>query len=366
MKFKIFLFFLILGIATYFSYTKITFVQKKIDYLLIKYTPIEQIPGNKFYRAKEIEKINSYYKLDKYAKEAPKKYEKDMTTLVNYLIKPANSEMEKVRVLFTWIATHIRYDDDSYNSVIPSQTAQKTFKSKKAVCSGYSHLFSKLLSIANIKSKAISGYSKGYGYTNGYRFKKTTHAWNVVYIDNKWRLFDVTWAAGYGKKVEGKLVSTLRFDDYWFDVNPKEFIFSHLPKDSNWQLIPEKISLSKYETLIKIEHSFFKYFNIENFYNDMITGKIKEIPKIYSINAYFKIVTVPISKTLLEKNYNFKIRSKYINNIVIINNKKWIYLKKDGDLFYIKYKPKRGFLKISIKIEKSNKSYFTFIKYNVK
>ena len=50
--------------------------------------------------------------LDHYAKNAPEYLiDRKLTTLVRYLTKPAQTELEKVRVLFTWVATHLEYDD---------------------------------------------------------------------------------------------------------------------------------------------------------------------------------------------------------------------------------------------------------------
>ena len=60
----------------------------------------------------------------------------------------------------------------------------------------------------------------------GDKFKDTDHAWNVIKVDNKWLLFDVTWASGYAENKNGKLVSTSEFEPYWFNVHPNASVIS--------------------------------------------------------------------------------------------------------------------------------------------
>jgi len=94
----------------------------------------------------------------------PNSLKKDIETLANYLITPAQSETEKVRLLFTWVATHIRYDDKAFNSGhLHDYPAEKVLTTKLAVCEGYSNIFQELCVAAGLESEKISGYAKGYG-----------------------------------------------------------------------------------------------------------------------------------------------------------------------------------------------------------
>ena len=150
-----------------------------------------------------------------------------------------NNEMEKVRTIFTWAAHKIRYDDHSYNAnTIKAMSAEEVISKKRAVCDGYSTLFQALCEEAGFECRKIYGYSKGYGYSPGDQMTEADHAWNAIHVEEKWYLMDVTWASGYGVTKNGKLTSVSEFDDYWFDVNPKEFIFTHMPEESKWQFIP--------------------------------------------------------------------------------------------------------------------------------
>ena len=131
---------------------------------------------------------SQFARIDKHAANTPKKYEKSLSELANYLVIPAANETEKVRSLFSWIAFHIKYDDEEYNAnAIKSYNAQEIINRKKGVCDGYSTLLSALCEEAGLQSKKIIGYAKGYGYSPGRKFDDTNHAWNAVKIDGQWK-----------------------------------------------------------------------------------------------------------------------------------------------------------------------------------
>jgi transglutaminase/protease-like cytokinesis protein 3 len=54
--------------------------------------------------------------LDKYARETPEEAEKSMEVLIGWLMKPASDDLEKARLIFTWIAAHVSYDDNGFNT----------------------------------------------------------------------------------------------------------------------------------------------------------------------------------------------------------------------------------------------------------
>ena len=262
----VFVILIALSIGTYYTYRTDktfesfvnSFLQKPsdapVDTVKTSNLPSQQVkPDKKSYRPKRIkQKIerDKYYKLDSFARNVPKEYEKDIETLVNYLITPAKSEMEKARVLFTWVATHVHYDDDAFNSGnITASTAEKVLLTKKAVCDGYSTLLYELCVEAGLEAEKVSGFAKGYGYTKDEEFKEPDHAWNIIKIENQWKLFDSTWASGYGMNVNGKMVSVDEFDPYWFDLNPKEFIYTHFPEDPKWQLLQDTLTMEKFKAL---------------------------------------------------------------------------------------------------------------------
>lgn len=313
-------------------------------------------------------KPDEFYSLDEYARKTPKQNEKDIKTLAEYLIKPATSDMEKVRVIFTWVTTHVRYDADAFNSGnYPDYSAENVLESKKAICEGYSNLFKALCEAAGLEAEKVTGYAKGYGYNIGDKFTDTDHAWNAVKIDNRWRLFDATWGSGFGTKKNSKLVSTLKFEPYWFNVNPKAFIFTHFPLQSKWQLTGGSLTLDKYETMPYLTESFFKLgFNSDKIYSEVISGKIKEFVETYSNDFPIKVIQFPYSKNLNRQNeIKFEIQSDYAEEIALLDDNTWNYFKKENSSFTISHKPTGKELQICVKINSFDKSFSTIAKYKV-
>ncbi len=313
-------------------------------------------------------KPDEFYALDEYAKKTPKRYEATVSALAQYLIKPAKTDIEKARVLFTWVASHVEYDDKAFNSGdYTDYSAENVLRNKKAVCDGYGNILKALCDAAGLEAEKVIGYAKGYGYNVGDTFKETDHAWNVIKVDSEWRLFDATWANGYGTNKDGKLVSTTKFDAYWFDVAPESFIFTHLPEQSKWQLTADSLTLAQYEKLPYLDETFFKLgFNPNEVYNDAVSGKVKEFIETFSNDFPITGAQLPYSKNIIRGDeITFRIQSDYAEEIALIDDKTYHYFKKENNMFTLSHKPTGKQLWICVKINWFDKNFHTIVRYKV-
>lgn len=313
-------------------------------------------------------KPSPYKNLDDYAKKTPSIYENDIDKLSNYLMKPAKSDLEKVRLIFSWIAYHIKYDAQGYNTGnYGDLSPEGVLERKVAVCEGYSALFQALCENVDLEGEKISGYAKGYGYSTEKKISGTNHAWNVIKINGIWKLFDVTWASGYGTNENGKLVSHSKFDDYWFDTKPNEFIFSHLPEDSKWQLNNPLLTFDQFLELPYIYNSLFRLgFDADYILKNFLNNSLKDIVESYSPDFPVRILTAPYARTISDNNViEFKIESEYAEDIVAINNNDWIHFTREGNLFKLSLKPEFGELVITIKYNMQGNKYSSCLKYEV-
>ena len=196
--------------------------------IILSTTAIAQVPD---LRGPE---LKHYNKITRRSQSAPDNYSFSSYFLASYLAQPAETDLTKVRSIFVWMAYNITYDMKGFEAdVLPDYRPKAVLNSKVAVCEGYARLFHELCNEAGVRSEIIRGYSKGYGYTEGDKFKVTNHAWNAVYLDNQWRFIDVTWAARKSNNT-----SVLRpFTDEYFLATPEEFIHKHLPEIQPWQLL---------------------------------------------------------------------------------------------------------------------------------
>ncbi|MCE5322713.1 hypothetical protein LLG46_05270 [bacterium] len=196
-----------------------------------------------------------FAQIDEYVAQTPAGAEKSLDILAEYLSKPACSDVEKARAIYSWITHNIDFDPETYTSGdYGDQSPEKILETRLAVCGGYGNFFNALAKRMGLESVMIEGYSRGKGYRAGSTFDKYDHAWNAVKIDGSWRLLDCIWGAGYVDN-DNKFIRKPR--DHYFLTNPQEFIYDHFPENSAWQLLDKPLTKSEFELLVYIRPAFF-------------------------------------------------------------------------------------------------------------
>ncbi len=331
-------------------------------------TDSDIVPEEITIRKKPRQGYDRFQELDQYAASVPEAYEKDLDMLVRYLVQPAQNKLERTRLVFRWIAHHVSYDDHGYNTGhYGNLSAEGVFRSRMAVCQGFSELFKIMGEKAGLDIVLVTGYSKGISYRSGQSFDDTNHAWNLVYLDRQWRLFDVTWAQGYGTAVNGKLVSIKKFDDYWFNTPPDEFIFTHLPENPKWQLTSIPLSISQYERLPYASASYFKLgFDGTHCLLNACKGALKSFPESYLNDGSIQALSLPYQEEIRSHQpFTVRLTSRCPVDIAIINNGEWVHLKKEGFEYMAVINPRPGKLKLSARYDKHKLSYNTLLEYQV-
>jgi hypothetical protein len=184
---------------------------------------------------------------------APPRVNNDLDALADFLGGLANDDRGRAYAIYYWLSQNIAYDTQGFFSGdFGSLTPESVLQRREAVCSGYSRLFQALATRMGLDSREISGDSKGYGWaTNG---TLGAHAWNTVRIDGQWRLIDATWGAGH---LDGQNRFVPDTDEFYFLTPPEQFIYTHLPKDPAWQLLPTRISRADFLALPDLDPAFF-------------------------------------------------------------------------------------------------------------
>jgi transglutaminase/protease-like cytokinesis protein 3 len=116
------------------------------------------------------------------------------------LTKNAKNDREKAKILYTWIGSNIKYDDDKAKEVIngkdaedmPESGAIPAFENKSGICFDKACLYVAMSRAVGLKVRLIGGQILE---DNG---QYTGHAWNQVYIkeENKWINVDTTFYEG--------------------------------------------------------------------------------------------------------------------------------------------------------------------------
>jgi hypothetical protein len=150
--------------------------------------------------------------------------------IAGYIGKHCRSDAAKLRAAYSWVAQHISYDlasvklNPTYKS--ENDLINKTLKTRKAVCSGYTKTMRAIAAKFGIEVLEISGYTR-----QNEKIDEISHAWCAVKIAGKWKIIDPTWSAGF--VADGKYRK--KFNDKWFLVEPEQIIRTHMPFDPVWQ-----------------------------------------------------------------------------------------------------------------------------------
>jgi hypothetical protein len=243
-----------------------------------------------------------YETIDAYVKELEFKKSDDIQVMAEKITAKSNSDKEKVRAIFAWIAHNIEYDVRSFmTGRIPKSGPMDVVRLGKGVCQGYANLFEALSEAVGIDAYVVSGFSKGYGYEDRKKLENSDHAWNAVSFNGEWYLMDPTWGAGHVNE-KGKYVSMMQ--EKYFLANPEFFITEHLPEDPAFQMLPCPISpeeflkdSSQVYKIAKSKESCYSYTDTLNNYAqlDTLQQKIATAMRMYRYfpeNTYMPAILI--------------------------------------------------------------------------
>ena len=172
---------------------------------------------------------------------APDSVFRTTSSFSHYLKSVYKNDEQMLEAIYVWIAKSVAYDvDNMYNINFeekPEELIARTFRSRKAICQGYSELFNDICRKCGINSYVVHGYTMQSG-----RVKNSGHSWVVASTGKRWYCFDPTWGAGY--IYDDKFYRSFTFD--YFMINPEEFIASHMPFDPIWQCLIHPVSVENF------------------------------------------------------------------------------------------------------------------------
>jgi transglutaminase/protease-like cytokinesis protein 3 len=194
--------------------------------------------------------------------------------IANYINSNFRTDNDKIRAIFYWTASNISYDMDNKFTSNSRQTSENkiknTLKSRKGVCSDYTEIFNDLANKVGIKTLIISGYTKQNG-----KIDTISHAWCASRINNRWYLFDPTWASGFVNN--GRFIK--KIDNSHFKVSPAQSISSHIPFDYLWQFLNYPITNQEFYVGKTQINKSKKYFDFES--EIAKYESLSEIDKLY-------------------------------------------------------------------------------------
>ncbi|MGQ1785754.1 transglutaminase domain-containing protein [Saccharicrinis sp. GN24d3] len=166
------------------------------------------------------------------------------------------SDEDKAGAIFYWIAKHVEFDSKVYYAKKKKLTyrfryktqdekmrkiqkvnrgiAEEAFRQKRAIAKGFAFLFKKLCNNAGLECETVEGSYKRELKHIGRKAGRANHVWNVVKINKKWYLVDVTLGAGMVDEKQKKFIKY--YNETFFMTDPEYFFLNHYPKNRNWLL----------------------------------------------------------------------------------------------------------------------------------
>lgn len=204
------------------------------------------------------QKQQEFYAIDMQMSKIPSNLTYSTSKIASYINANFNNDNDKIRAIFYWTASSISYDINNLFAPVKKEFTESkisnTLRTRKGVCSDYTEIFNDIANKVGIKTIIISGYTKQNGVID-----TLSHAWCASKINNKWYLYDPTWASGYVNN--GRFVK--KMDNKYYKLTPAQIIVSHIPFDYLWQFLNYPITNQEfYEGNTQINKSK-KYFDYE-------------------------------------------------------------------------------------------------------
>ena len=187
-------------------------------------------------------------RIDAMARQTRAPKDHSVEKLAASLAADCQSEKEKARAFFVWMAEHIRYDiktfeksdDLSHEKWSLRQQPEQVLKTEKAVCAGYTRLYNALCHAVGMEALEVDGITKD---QRG-RVRQSGHAWSLVRADGQWYLVDATWGAGDVDIEERKYIAN--FKPQYFFIAPETLLANHFPFDPLFQLLPAPLTEAEF------------------------------------------------------------------------------------------------------------------------
>jgi hypothetical protein len=260
----------------------------------------------------ELGQLVAREKLYEHALKAPAEVETTPAKLAAYLVKPAQSSEDKVRLIYRWVADRIAYDlPGLHGKTEVDSSIAGVLKSRKAVCAGYSRLFEALAKEAGLEVVSVSGNAASYGIG--------PHAWNAVKLNGSWRLLDTTWGAG-STDANG---FTKKFDEYYLFPPHEQLIFTHLPDDAKWQLVPKPVTETQFRAFPEISSELFEYGFKAGDLRTLLEKKPKRLVQAFPLTKSgprIRLLEAPLDGTLQAgQKYRFRVDAPGFDALWIFN-----------------------------------------------
>jgi hypothetical protein len=201
-----------------------------------------------------------FKEVDAYARKLGRLDSLNMGTISSLLTKNFTDKTDKVRAVFTWIATNISYDvKNARSGNTDKNSSAEVLINRKALGAGYANLFQDMCSVAGIRCLTVDGFVKFGSEQIGDSKIEINHTWNVVQLGQSpeaWYYVDACRGSGY-TDAEFRIFTPSYNDEYFF-ANLTIFNWEHCPDNIAWYLGPRPRSKKDFTDLPAIKPAAYE------------------------------------------------------------------------------------------------------------
>jgi len=262
---------------------------------------------------------------------------------LNALLSVATTDEEKAWLVYRWVTHHFEHDAGLASSIgDPAQhSLEKLHKLGGGSCAVYANVTHRLMQMAGLEVKTIYGLVKGGPATANRDGKPVNHVWNAVNLNGVWWVVDTTWGAGFVDRDGFKS----QHSDLFFLIPPERTVLSHFdPSDElghqrafgvNQSLFTKLPDDSLYVAAVGLEPR-------------LIVDAARRDSRLKLVSTFdlpanaLRVIQAPVNGILERKMQSFLIESDTFDELMIVQGKSWIPLKKRGQAYSLTLVPDKG------------------------
>jgi Transglutaminase-like superfamily len=257
----------------------------------------------------------------------------ELVAFARHLTDGASTDSARAAAIYEWIARNIVYDLESYRQGIDGHIDPvAVYRHRIAVCRGFVALYRRLASEVGLSTEVVRGYAKGFDYVFGTPTKRPNHAWLAIRINGRWRLVDPTWGSGI---VVGDHFQPAFSWDY-FLIDPEVLLLSHLPLESDWQLVPRELRRAEFERIPAVPSILLKVgFAPDAIRTLTLRSGVRDFPTVGVPSPSMRVVYAPLSGTIRRSaSVAVQIAWPDASDIAVVSGGVWTPLARAGDIFH--------------------------------
>lgn len=234
----------------------------------------------------------------------------EITDKAEEITKGKSTAYDKALAVHDWLCENLHYDYDALDAdnIEDAANPRLAFKTKKAVCSGFSRLMSIMLRSVGVPCIDVTGYANTFNAGVSWDdidHSGLNHEWNMFHDGERWCMVDVTWDCT-NKFFKNEFIKSTPTRTY-FDASQTFFSYTHEVHEY-YRIRNEYYSRFDYPAFDGVVYredeggdSFIAYEAYGDFEEYIIKSEVLSLP-VRKVDSYFlyehkdvKHVSVPSS-----------------------------------------------------------------------